>query len=92
VEKTTGTELDSDTSHKRVAFIVLKNWLSIDKKYHLFPERILNPCESKRPPTWIKPEFFTWNKKMSAEEMHSRYTLVPFPLSYGFKEFTLEGW
>jgi hypothetical protein len=91
VEKATGTELESETSHKRVAFVALKDWLSIDKKFLLYPVRVLNPCEASRPPMWIKPEFLDGNLKMSNAEMHRRHILLPFPLSHGFKEIELEG-
>jgi hypothetical protein len=90
VEKATGTVLEGDgTQHKRVAFVALKSWFSLDKKYLLYPRKILNPIKT---PKWITADFFQLKDKMTDSEMNSRHVLVPFPLSEGqFYEIDMKG-
>jgi hypothetical protein len=89
VEKAIGTKPGSDNTRKKVAYIVLKSWLSVDKKFVMLPRKVANPIEGAKP-KYITPEYYELHKNMPDEEMHNRYILLPFPLESGFYEVNLK--
>jgi hypothetical protein len=89
VEKATGTEPNS-THHKREAYIVLENWLSVDHKYVMLPNTLPNPFENQLPRNF-GGKYFLPIRAVPAAEMEERFARYPYPLSRGFVEFDLEG-
>jgi hypothetical protein len=83
------THEGSGQHHVRQDYIILENWMSIDKTCVMIPVNLLNPIKEELPKSVGPKYFYPGTDKVDNLTMDKRFKRFPFPLSVGFREHSL---